>query len=645
MIQAHDIAVRFGAQVVLDGATLSLDANTKAALVGSNGSGKSTLLKVLAGELAPDRGEIVRAKSSRVAYLPQQVVAAPGATPRSVADEAFAAGHDANAAWQHATAILEQQPDDRAALATIAELDQTLHTGGYWERDALITRTLTGLGFIAEQLDRPLAEFSGGWRMRAFLARTLLQRAAVVLLDEPTNYLDGESRIWLARFLTAYEGSFLLVAHDRAFMDDACQTIVELDNGRLRRYTGPYSRYAQQRKQEVEQLEFAAARQAKEIERQEAFIARFRATDSKAKQVQSRIRSLQKLERVHLPDYLRSVSITPPPAPHSAKVMVRVRDLAKRYDQQAVLDGVTLELERGRRLAIVGRNGAGKTTLLRILAGTLEADGGSVAFGTGAQRAYFSQESPEGLEPGQTVLDYASGVAAAEHRTRIRDLLGAFLFSGDAVDKPISVLSGGERTRLVLAGLMLSTGNVLLLDEPTNHLDLHTKDVLAQALATYQGGVILVSHDRDVLRRVATDVLALWPQRGSEPPQWRWYPGSFAEFEQRAFDEVLGVASSQADATVPAQPQTSSGGREAYRQSKQQRSELARLRKEESGLLNAIEHHEAEIERIGHELARPEVYSDGAKVRQLSGELKQHEIERDAALAQWEEVSTALETR
>ena len=642
MIQARDVGLQFGAHVVLDGASLSLDTRTKAALVGSNGSGKSTLLKVLAGELAPDRGTVVRAKSLRVAYLPQHLTADPVATPRSVADQAFVEEHRAAAAWQAATAVLERRPDDRTALAEIAALDRTLHTGGYWERDALITRTLAGLGFDRSRIDRPLREFSGGWRMRAFLAGTLLRRAGVVLLDEPTNYLDSESRIWLARFVADYDGGVLLVAHDRAFMDEACRVIVELDNGRVRRYSGPYSRYAGRRREEVEHLERAAAGQAREIARQEAFIARFRATSSKARQVQSRIRALEKIERIQLPDYLRTVSMHAPAVPGSSKVMLRLRGLGKSYAERRVLDGIDLELERGARLAIVGRNGAGKTTLLRIVAGTLERDDGEVVFGSGVKCAYFDQEDPEQLDPRLSVLDYATGVAAPDHRGRIRDLLGAFHFSGDAVDRSVGTLSGGERTRLVLAGLMLSDANLLLLDEPTNHLDLHTKDVLARTLATYQGGVIVVSHDRDVLRRVATDVLALWPPCGTKAPRWRRYPGGFEEFERRAFDEVLGIDPGERKAVTRSRP---AGGREAYQRSKERRGELARLRKEEARLLDVVERQEAEIERIGRELSDPAIYRDGAKARELSRALKRHETERDVALQRWEAVSTALEAR
>ena len=642
MIQARDVGLQFGAQVVLDGVSLSLDTHTKAALVGSNGSGKSTLLKVLASELAPDRGTVVRARSLRVAYLPQHLIVDPAATPRSVADRAFVEEHRAAAAWQAAAAVLERRPDDRTALAEIAALDRALHTGGYWERDALITRTLSGLGFHQAQIDRPLQEFSGGWRMRAFLAETLLRRAAVVLLDEPTNYLDSESRVWLARFIADYDGGVLLVAHDRAFMDEACRVIIELDNGRVRRYSGPYSRYAVQRRGEVERLEHAADAQAREIARQEAFIARFRATDSKAKQVQSRIRALQKIERIQLPDYLRTVSMHAPDAPGSSRVMLRLRGLGKSYAERRVLDGIDLELERGGRLAIVGRNGAGKTTLLRIVAGTLRSDGGEVVLGSGVKRAYFDQQDPEQLDSRLSVLDYATGVAAPDHRGRVRDLLGAFRFSGDAVDRSVGTLSGGERTRLVLAGLMLSNANLLLLDEPTNHLDLHTKDVLAQTLATYQGGVIVVSHDRDVLRRVATDVLALWPPCGAEAPRWRRYPGGFEEFERRAFDEVLGIEPSGGKAVTRSRP---AGGREAYQRSKERRSEIARLRKEEARLLDAVERREAEIERIGRELSDPSIYRDGVKARELSRTLKRHEAERDVALQRWEVVSTALEAR
>ncbi|MEX2442091.1 MAG: ABC-F family ATP-binding cassette domain-containing protein, partial [Alkalispirochaeta sp.] len=535
MIAASNLHVSFGAQTILDSVSITIDREIRAGLVGSNGSGKTTLLQILAGRAHPDEGEIIHAKESSPAYLPQRLDVEPKTSVHDLADLGFAFEHQLVAERSEHAELLQNKPSAAKALSRVAEIDEVLEHHGYYEREAEIGRVLQGLGFSPSDIERPLGEFSGGWQMRASLARTLLTRADILLLDEPTNYLDSEARLWLAQFIKNYDGGVVLVSHDRAFLDDSVSVILELFNGNLRRYKGTYTEYEQRRTEELEQLKHAWRRQQEEIQRQEEFIRRFRSQASKARQVQSRVKALEKTERIELPQHLRPISISLPTPPHSGEIMLTIEGASKSYGHSLVLDQVDLTVRRGQRFAVVGLNGAGKSTLLRILSGADTPTHGSIGTGTGVSIAYYAQDSADTLPPDSTVYDYVAQRASSNALPQVRAILGAFLFDEEALEKRLSVLSGGERSRLVMAGLLVQPANLLILDEPTNHLDMTSQQVLARALSDYRGSTIVVSHDRYFLRAVSTDVLALWPRSLPEELRpsraWRYYPGSYREFE------------------------------------------------------------------------------------------------------------------
>lgn len=678
MLTATGLELAFGPQTILNAVNLTIEQGTRAGLVGSNGSGKTSLLSILAGESKPDSGTVTRARDARLAYLPQRLPVQSDLTVGELADQGYWYEHEL-ARERHACAeTLAHHPDDRAALARLAQLDEELEHSSYHARSALIGRVLQGLGFAPADTQRPLSEFSGGWQMRASLARTLLSRSDILLLDEPTNYLDSEARIWLADALRTHPGAVILVSHDRAFLDDTVSVILELHAGRLNRYPGTYTAYERRREAELEQLLQRWKDQQREVQRQEDFIRRFRAKASKARQVQSRVKALEKVDLIEIPAHLRPVSIKPPAPPHSGSHMLELDAVTHRYDDEPVLSGVSLTLERGQRLAVVGRNGAGKTTLLRILAGDLMPSEGRLRHGTGVRIAYFAQDAADSLPPDYTVHEYLAAAAAPDATgSQVRSVLGSFLFDDDALDKPLSVLSGGERSRLVMAALLVRPVNLLILDEPTNHLDMASQRVLAEALRTYTGSLITVSHDRDFLRAVASDVLALWKPGEHSGDSWRLYPGSYREFEQSHIGEVFfsdGHADPSAGAgrnrplrghatdpglmsgTKPAfdagpsgRSQNTAGGHGAetssgsdYQRQKEQRSEVRRLRRLEEELLERIADNESRIASLDEQMADEANYTDGDTIRTLQEQRTEAEQRLASLTAEWELVAEQL---
>lgn len=647
MVTLQNVTHSFGPQTVLDDVNITIDGTSRSALVGANGSGKTTLLRIIGGVLAPDRGERRVARGHTVAWLPQHLSLDPQKTVEETAEKGF--DHERNLLSEREAHAhrLEADPHDRAALERIAEIDLEIETSPWWERHARIGKVLAGLGFSPERMDRPVGTLSGGWRMRVALARTLLSRPSLLLLDEPTNYLDSEARLWLSRFLSDYRGGVLLVSHDRAFLDETVNTVYELFLASLRRYTGNYSRYTELRAAELDHLRSAWTNQQKEIRRQEDFIRRFRANASKARQVKSRVRSLETLDRIELPVHMRPISISLPSAPHSARTMVRIEGLSKSYGSVRVLNDLDLTILRGQRIAVVGRNGAGKSTLLRILAGDDASTDGTVTIGTGVRIAYFAQDHPETLPKNETILEYVTSRASAEAQSVVRDTLGSFLFGEDDIEKPLGVLSGGERTRLAMATLLLRPANLLVLDEPTNHLDMTSQEVLARALSTYDGSVVIVSHDRFFLRQMATDVLALRPDP-SRGAHWRVYPGSFVEFESSTMAAILDESppKDQSDSTVEAAPAVETpSGRTAYERQKREQTELRRLLRREEELLEAIDRLEKLRDEIHHELSDPAVYTDADASRDAQDRLGRCDRQLASVVAEWESVSHEIETR
>jgi len=512
MLSLAGVSKRYGSQVVLQGVAWSVPLGARVGLTGPNGAGKSTLLKILAGLLEPDAGTVALPRGARVGYLPQHILGLGGV---SVLDHALAAFADLHALerrrtdLEHQLATVNPESDGYGTLMDryMAVCEEWDHRGRY-DVESETETVLHGLGFTDADLDRDLGALSGGWQMRAALAQLLLQRPDVLLLDEPTNYLDLEARTWLEEFLAGYPGTIIMVAHDRYFLDVAVDHIAEVLHGKVTDYPMNYSRYLAERETRLELARAAYENQKEEIERIEAFISRFRYQASKAALVQSRVKQLERMERLPPPDgHERVLKIRLPEAPRGGRITLALEGARQRYGDREVYGGIDLAIERGARVALVGPNGAGKTTLLKMLAGVLPLDGGERTVGHNVRIGYFAQDHAESLNAERSVLNEVMSVSTIETAPHVRGLLGAFLFSGDAVEKRVGVLSGGERSRLALSKLLLEPVNCLLLDEPSNHLDLTAKEVLLDALLVYGGSIVIVAHDRYILDRLPTQVI------------------------------------------------------------------------------------------------------------------------------------------
>ena len=510
MVTVTDLSVAYGAQVVLDGVSLTIDRGARIALCGANGSGKSTLMRIIAGHGSADRGRVIARRGVSIAYLAQSGVEHSGRTLHEELTLAFAAELAAERE-------LRQVEDEMAAAGDGARLDRLLEryaqltervsADGAAERAARLDRVSRGLGFRPRDADQETSAFSSGWQMRIALAKLLLRNSDLLLLDEPSNYLDLEARQWLEGYLRTWPGGFLLVAHDRTLLDRTCDRVAEIYRGRLRTWPGLFSEYLQRRAAELEQMAAAYERQQEEIARMEAFVRKFRANASKARLVQSRLKQLERLPRLEPPPVQSHLSFSFPPAPPGGRRALGAAGLSLAYGSRQVIRDLDLELDRGDRLALLGDNGAGKSTLLRALAGAAPLAAGQVVLGTGVTVGYYAQDRAEQLTGSHCVLEDVEAVAPGEMMPRLRNLLGAFLFSGDDVFKPLRVLSGGERSRVALVRLLLQPANLLLLDEPTSHLDLSAIGILTQALRRYAGTLVFASHDEYFIAQLATKVL------------------------------------------------------------------------------------------------------------------------------------------
>ena len=521
MISIEGLTVEFGGFTLLDKITYVINKRDRIALVGKNGAGKSTMLKIIAGLQQPTSGVVNRPKDITIGYLPQQMQLSDSRTVTEEAALAFSHIQEMQERLDQMNAELAERTDYESdayqeLIDRISQVSEQLAlsgSGNYW---AEIEKTLLGLGFLRSDFDRPTSEFSGGWRMRIELAKLLLQRPDVLLLDEPTNHLDIESIQWLETFLATRANAVVLVSHDRAFIDNVTNRTIEISLGHIYDYRVNYSKYVQLRAERLEQQQRAYENQQKQIQDTEAFIERFRYKATKSVQVQSRIKQLEKIERIEVDEVDNSrLRLRFPPAPRSGDYPVIAKDLGKSYGDHVVFAHADFTIKRGEKVAFVGKNGEGKSTLVKCIMGEIPYDG-ELKIGHNVKIGYFAQNQAQLLDESVTVFDTIDRVAVGDIRTKIRDILGAFMFGGEASDKKVKVLSGGEKTRLAMIRLLLEPVNLLILDEPTNHLDMRTKDVLKQALKEFDGTLIVVSHDREFLDGLVSKVYEFGQQRVRE---------------------------------------------------------------------------------------------------------------------------------
>jgi ATPase subunit of ABC transporter with duplicated ATPase domains len=543
MISFTRISKQYGRQVLFVDTSFQLNPGEKVGLVGPNGAGKTTLFRMIVGEEQPDEGDVSVPKKLTIGYFRQDVEEMSG---RSVIDEVIAGSgrlgdlHHELEQLQHDMADPAKADDMDRILARFGEVQEEYdHLGGY-AIESQAREILHGLGFEDERIDGDVGALSGGWKMRVAMARVILGKPDVLLMDEPTNHLDIESIIWLEAFLKSQPSALLMTSHDRDFMNRIVTKIAEIDGGEVTMYSGNYEFYERERAIREANREAAYARQQAMLAKEQRFIERFSAHAAKAAQVQSRVKALEKIEKIELPKKRRVVEFDfRPPARSGDKVAV-LEGLSKTYGRRTIYDGMNLTIQRGERWAVMGRNGAGKTTLLRMIAGVLAPDGGQVTLGGSVKMGYFAQQALDLLDPDLTVFEQMQKDYPLESIGLLRNLLGAFQFSGDDVDKKVRSLSGGEKSRLVMARMLLDPPNFLVLDEPTNHLDLATKDMLVAALKNFDGTMIFVSHDRTFLRGLSNRVLELGGESGTDP-QPHAYPGSYVEYVARTGHEAPGV--------------------------------------------------------------------------------------------------------
>jgi ATP-binding cassette subfamily F protein 3 len=638
VIQLQGIRYAIGERVLFDDVDWVIGPGDRCALVGPNGAGKTTLIRLVLGEITPESGVCVRPRGTRIGYLPQEAAERYDGSVLDRAMEAHRAMLDMrlelDTLHEELGRITPEDPRLEATLERAGELQHHLEHHDEHSLEPEARRVLSGLGFSTADQDRPLAEFSGGWRMRAALAALLLADPTVLFMDEPTNHLDLPAMEWLEDYLEEFRGGLVVVSHDRVFLDRVATEVRELADGALTPYSVRFSLYLEEKELRREQAAAANAQLTAKIAQLSRFVERFGAKNTKAAQAQSKRKQIERLKAQHvvIPRTARGIRFSFPDPPHAGRTLIRLRDLSFGYDDGPdVIAHAKVEIENGEKLAIVGANGAGKTTLLRVIAGQLEPRSGMREQPPHTRAGYFAQHAAETLDGSLTVLESLEDVASDAWRPRLRSLLGTFLFSGDDVFKHCRVLSGGERQRVALARLLLTPTNLLLMDEPTHHLDLAGKEVLEDALAQYPGAVVVVTHDRSLMARVATRVLEVNDGRVV------LYPGGYDDYESTRLSRIADGSSSRAAATskvaVAARPATARGAASAPAASATERGAQNAARRRERELVKLegeISAREARLAELEVQLADPEVYHDVARSKDLVAEFERVRAEMES---------------
>jgi len=610
VISISGLTKTFGARTLFREAELRVGARDRVAIVGPNGSGKTTLFEMIAGNADYDAGRIDLTRGAVLGYLKQETDALRG---RTILEEVLSAAGPMSEASHRlemlTREIAETDGDERdKLLSEYATLQHRFETMGGYTLEVDAKRILAGLGFRDSDHDRMTDEMSGGWLMRVALAKLLLANPDVLLLDEPTNHLDVESVAWLEQFLSSYEGCVLLISHDRDFMNAFANRIVEIDMAKLWSYSGDYAAFVEQREQRIEQIRKAAALQSKRVEKLEVFINRFRYKKSKAKQVQAKIRFVERMEKIEAPptEKRRRMGLAFPAPPRAGRVVAELRDVDFAYGGTVVYEGLNAAIERGEKVALVGPNGAGKTTMLKLFAGALAPKSGERVLGHNVSVGYFAQHQIEALNPKNRVVEELGSAVPPGVQIDARKLLGRFLFSGDDIDKPVAVLSGGERSRLAMAKLLVEPHNFLCLDEPTNHLDIASRDALEDALEDYEGSIVLITHDRHLIRSIATRIIEVTPGRV------RSHPGDYESYLWKREKEEAEAAATAERAAAASQPKRSaSSDKERRRIEAQQRSGQRKVRDRIATIEREIETRTAEMKELEARLADPAFYATG----------------------------------
>jgi len=650
MLSVAEITVGFGARTLFEGVSFIVNPRDRIGLVGSNGAGKSTLLKIISGQTDPDKGDIALARHTTVGYLPQDGITFAG---KSIYEEVYSGVGDISALKEEIDDVqreMEEHPDHSSEdyMELIEKQGELLHKfealDGFRIKSN-IEKILEGLGFSSSDFDRLTEEFSGGWQMRIALAKLLLVQPSVLLLDEPTNHLDIESLIWVEDFLKNYEGAIILVSHDRTFLDNITNKTVEIYAGKVTIYSGNYSYYVSEKDIRKELLFKSYENQQRYLKQQEKFITRFRSKASKATSVQSRIKQLDKIERIEIEDEESAIHFHFPPATHSGRKVFELKNISKSYGDNLVLSGLNLEIERGEKIGLVGVNGAGKSTLARIIRGTEDIQSGSRKLGFQVALEYYSQHQADSLDPGNNVLGTLDNVATGEIRKQLRTILGSFLFRGDDVFKQVGVLSGGEKSRLALATMLLKSSNFLVLDEPTNHLDMNSKHVLMEALRNYDGTVLIISHDREFLDGIVTKIIEV------KDKNIKIYLGNCTYYLQKKEEERNGILAGKTD-KKELQSNGSVGINSGKKTKEQKRHEAEarnklyksskplkdKIHKLEKGVKEA----EEKLKIIESEMALPDFYNDPKHSSKVTAEYKKAKSALELVYNEWERESAKL---